>query len=152
LQNAGIHLIAKARSGEPYTAYTDALQSAVIGGVNGSRLPWHYGLDLRVDKDFAINNLKRQKNSTAGIKPKRPLFIRGVLQVNNLLNTRDVLSVYGYTGKPNDNGYLSSPYGQQYVPQQISPSSYATLYQIAYDNPANLNYARTISLALEFNF
>ena len=152
LQRAGIHLIGKARSGEPYTRYTDALGSTVIGGVDGSRLPWHYGVDLRIDKDFALNHAKKHKDAPAGIKPKRDLFLRAILQANNVLQTRDILGVYGYTGKPDDNGYLTSSYGQQFVPQQVNPLSYAQLYAISVNNPGNLNYARTISFALEFNF
>jgi Carboxypeptidase regulatory-like domain/TonB-dependent Receptor Plug Domain len=152
LQNAGIHFVAKARSGEPYTRYAEAAGNTVIGGVNGSRLPWHYGLDMRIDKDFALQFGPKKKDAPEGIKPKRPLSLKAILQVNNLLNTRDILSVYGYTGKPNDNGYLASPYGQQFVPQQVNPSSYTTLYTISENSPYNYNYARTISFALEFNF
>jgi len=152
LQNAGFHLIPKARSGEPYTAYSDPLGNTVVGGVNGSRLPWHFGVDLKVDKDFALAFGNRRKDAPAGVKAKKPLYIKAVVSVNNLLNTRDILHVYGYTGKPNDNGYLSSSYGQQYVPQQLSPSSYATLYNIYINNPGNYNYARTINFALQFNF
>ncbi len=151
-QNMGIHFVAKARSGEPYTRYTDAQGNTVIGGVAGSRMPWHYGIDMRLDKDFLVSGGKKQKNAPEGVKPKRPLYVRAILQVNNLLNTRDVLAVYGYTGRPDDNGYLSSSYGRQYVPQQISPQSYTDLYRISTNNPGNINYARTISLALEFNF
>jgi len=152
LQNAGIDLIGKARSGEPYTRYSDALGNTVDGGINGSRLPWHYGLDLRLDKDFALTAGKKHKDALEGVKPKRPLYLKAIIQVNNLLNTRDILAVYGYTGKPNDNGYLTSSYGQQFVPQQISPISYSELYTIAYNNPNYLNYARTISFALQFDF
>jgi len=152
LQNAGIDLIGRARSGEPYTRYSDALGNTVDGGINGSRLPWHYGIDLRVDKDFALTSGKKHKDALAGVKAKRPLYLKGIIQVNNLLNTRDILGVYGYTGKPDDNGYLTSSYGAQYVPQQISPKAYADQYAIAYNNPANLNYARTISFALQFDF
>jgi len=152
LQNAGLHLIPRARSGEPYTRYTDAEGNTVIGGVNGARLPWHYGVDLRVDKDFALSVGKRHKDALAGIKAKRPLFIKAILQVNNLLQTRDILSVYGYTGKPNDDGYISSAYGAQYIPQQISPQAYTDLLRYHLDDPTKLNYARTISLALDFNF
>jgi len=151
-QNAGIHLIPRARSGEPYTRYTDAQGSTVIGGINGSRLPWHYGVDLRVDKDFALSIGKKHKDAIAGVKAKRPLFIKAILQVNNLLQTRDVLSVYGYTGKPDDDGYISSSYGQQYIPQQISPQSYTDLLRYYRNDPSKLNYARTISLALDLNF
>jgi hypothetical protein len=152
LQNCGLHVIGRARSGEPYTAYADALGNTVVGGVNGSRLPWHYGVDLRLDKDFALDFGKMHKNAPDGVKPRKPKYLKAIIQVNNLLQTRDILAVYGYTGKPDDNGYLTSSYGQQYVPQQTSPQSYTDLYQIAYNNPGNINYARTISFALEFNF
>jgi hypothetical protein len=152
LQNAGIDLIGKARSGEPYTRLENAQGGTVVGGVNGSRLPWHYGLDLRIDKDFALTSGKKRKDALEGVRPRKPLYIKAIVQVNNLLNTRDILAVYGYTGKPNDNGYLTSPYGLQYVPQQVNPVSYSDLYMISENNPGNLNYARTISFALQFDF
>lgn len=153
LENAGVHFIAKARSGEPYSRLVDASGSnTVIGGINGSRLPWHYGLDMRLDKDFALNNSRKQKGAPAGVKPKRPLYLKAIIQANNLLQTRDVLGVYGYTGRPDDNGYLTSSYGHQFVPQQINPQSYTDMYQIAINNPGNYNFARTVSFALEFNF
>jgi len=152
LQNAGLDIIAKARSGEPYTALSDAQSNTVIGGVNGSRLPWHYGVDLRIDKDFSLTVGKRHKDALAGVKPKKPLFIKAIIQANNVLNTRDILGVYGYTGRPDNNGYLTSSYGKQIVPQQINPATYSLLYSITDNNPANLNYARTISFALQFGF
>jgi len=151
-QNMGVDFVAHARSGEPYTRYTDANQTTVIGGVNGSRLPWHFGIDMRLDKDFALRSARKSKDVTEGVKPKRPLYIKGILQVNNLLNTRDILGVYGYTGKPDDNGYLTSPFGRQFVPQQINPQSYTDMYYISHLAPGNFNYARTISLAVQFDF
>lgn len=150
-QRMGVDFIAKARSGEPYTRFSDVLGNTVIGGYAGSRLPWHYGIDMRIDKDFAVNGLLH-KNTPEGVKPKRPLFINVFLQVNNLLNTRDVLSVNGYTGKPDDNGYLASPYGQRAIPQQVNPQSYIDLYTIAQHNPGAINFARTMALGLSFNF
>ncbi len=151
-QSMGVDFIARARSGEPYTKYTDAIQSSVIGGVNGSRLPWHYGVDMRLDKDFVLNGVKKNVEAAPGVKPRRQLFLKAIVQVNNLLQTKDIMGVYGFTGRPDDNGYLASSYGKQYVPQQINPQSYSDLYAIAYNNPGHYNYARTISLALEFNF
>jgi hypothetical protein len=151
-QNAGVDFIARGRSGEPYTRFTDALQQTVIGGINGSRLPWHFGIDLRADKDFSLTRGTKNSNAVAGVKPKRPLFLKAILQVNNLLQTRDILGVYGYTGRPDDNGYLTSPFGKQFAPQQINQQSYIDLYKIAYNDPGHFNYARTISFALEFNF
>ena len=151
-QNCGLHIIGKARSGEPYTRYTDASGNTVIGGVNGSRLAWHYGVDLRLDKDFAIDFGRLHKAGPDGVKAKHPRYIKGILQVNNLLQTRDILGVYGFTGKPDDNGYLASSYGQQFVPQQTDPQSFTDLYKISINSPGRINFARTISLALEFNF
>ncbi len=164
LQNAGVDIVAKARSGEPYTRLADALGNTVIGGINGSRLPWHYGVDLRIDKNFAVSFNKKHiaatdgVEATAGTKSKKrgifnkQYYLRAYIYVNNLLNTQDILSVYGYTGKPLDNGYLSSSFGQQYVPQQINPASYKDLYTVSYANPNNLNWARTINFGIEFNF
>lgn len=152
LQRAGLSIVPKARSGEPYTRFRDARGNTVVGGVNGSRLPWHYGVDLRADKDFSLNFGKKDKDALPGVKPKRPLFLKAILQVNNLLNTREILNVYNYTGKPDDDGYLTSSFGKQFVPQQVNPRSYSDIYAIMNNNPANFNYARSMSIALQFNF
>ncbi|GAA4463210.1 hypothetical protein GCM10023093_11190 [Nemorincola caseinilytica] len=151
LQNAGANLILRTRSGEPYTRYSDALGQTVVGGVNGARLPWHFGMDLRLDKDFALK-FGRKGDAAEGKMPKRVKYVKGIVMINNLLNTREVLGVHGFTGRTDDNGYLVSSFGQQFVPQQISPQSYNDLYTIYMNNPAFLNYARTVSLAVEFNF
>jgi len=151
-QNAGANFIVKTRSGEPYTRYTDALGQTVVGGVNGARLPWHFGTDMRVDKDFALKFGKRNKDAIEGVKPKRPNYLKAIVMVNNLFNTREILGVHGFTGRTDDNGYLVSTFGAQYVPQQINPQSYIDLYKIYQNNPGFLNYARTIALSVEFNF
>jgi len=152
LQNAGIDLIAKTRSGEPYTRLQNPQGNAIIGDINGSRLPWHFGLDLRINKDFAFEFGKRNKDVPDGVKAKKIKKVSAFVYVNNLLNTREILGVYGYTGRPDDNGYLSSSYGKQFVPQQIDPQAYSDLYRILYNSPGNLNYARTINFGLEYNF
>lgn len=151
-QNAGVNFILKTRSGEPYTRYSDALGQTVIGGVNGARLPWHFGADMRLDKDFSLAFGKKNKEAIPGVKPKRPHYVKGILMINNLFNTREILGVWGYTGRTDDNGYLASTFGQQYVPQQINPQSYTDLYKIYANNPSYLNYARTINLSFEYNF
>lgn len=152
LQNAGANLILKTRSGEPYTRYTDALGQTVLGGVNGARLPWHFNTDLRVDKDFALKFGKKDKDAVEGVRPKRPNYLKAYVMINNLLNTREILGVYGFTGRTDDNGYLVSSFGQQFVPQQVNPQSYIDLYKVYQNNPGFLNYARTINFGLEFNF
>ncbi len=152
LQNAGVNLILKTRSGEPYTRYTDALAQTVVGGVNGARLPWHFGADMRVDKDFLLSFGKKHKNEIEGVRPKRPKYLKAILMVNNLLNTREILGVHGFTGRTDDNGYLVSTFGAQFIPNQVNPQSFIDLYKIYQNNPGFLNYARTVSLSLSFNF
>lgn len=153
LQRAGVNFVPRARSGEPYTRFREAVGRTVIGGVNGSRIPWHFGVDLRADKDFALNfGKKKNGEEGASMKPKRNYYLKAILQVNNLLNTREVMNVYNYTGKPDDNGFLTSSYGRQAIPQQINPESYKDIYSIMNNDPNNFNYARTANIALQFNF
>lgn len=151
--NSGINIIARTRSGEPYTRYADPVSSTIIGGINGSRLPWHFGVDARINKDFAFSFGRKSKDaSVEGVKPGRKQSLSVYVYVQNLLNTREVMGVYGYTGRADDNGFLSSPYGRATIPQQINPLSYVDLYKINMNNPGFLNYARTINLGVEYNF
>lgn len=155
LENAGINIIGTARSGEPFTRYSvpDAVTHAVIGGVNGSRLPWHYNVDLKVDKDFALNFARKHKDGMpTGIKQKRAVDLDVFIYAQNVFNIRDILGVYGYTGRPDDNGYLTSSYGIAKLPTVTSPASYQDLYSIAYNDPNHYNLPRTVTLGLNFNF
>lgn len=152
LQNAGLNLIFRARSGEPYTAYQNAISSVIEGGgqgLQGSRLPWHYMMDLRIDKQFALNF---RKKALDGIKRKSDLGLTAFIYVQNLLNTRDVLSVYGFTGRADDNGYLASPQGQLTTQSSVNPQSYYDLYSLSLQNPGMLNNPRRINLGLSLNF
>jgi hypothetical protein len=153
-ENAGIDFVARARSGEPFTRYTspDNVSHTLIGGVNGSRLPWHYGLDMKIDKDFRLSFGRKHADDASGVKVKQAKYIKAYIFCQNLLNVQDITGVYGYTGKPNDDGYISSSYGRQYVPQQVSPQSFVALYNLYVNDPGHYNYARTINFGLEFNF
>jgi len=72
--------------------------------------------------------------------------------IQNVLNTRDVIGVNGFTGRPDDDGYITSPQGVQDVQKQTSALSYTDLYYINSINPYNLNLPRRVSLGLQFNF
>ena len=154
LGNAGIDFVARARSGEPFTRFTtpDNVNHTLIGGVNGSRLPWHFGLDMRIDKDFKLSFGKKHADDASGVKIKQAKYLRAYVFFQNLLNIQDITGVYGYTGKPNDDGYIASSFGQQYVPQQVSPKSFIALYNLYVNDPGHYNYARTVNFGLEFNF
>lgn len=149
LQNAGVNLIFRARSGEPYTRYLLPNSNIVAGELQGSRLPWHFGLDLKVDKDFALSFGKKPAEGAA---PKKPLYLNAYVLIQNVLNIKEILSVNGYTGRPDDDGYLTSAQGMQDVQKQSSALSYVDLYNINMYNPQNFNLPRRLSIGLQFSF
>jgi hypothetical protein len=149
LQNAGVNFIFSTRSGEPYTKYLLPNTKIVESGINNSRYPWHYNLDMRIDKDFELSFRKKDATST---KQRQPLVLNAYVLVYNLLNTRDVTSIDGYTGRPDDDGYLTSPQGIQFTQNQSDPISYIDLYSISRMNPNNVNLPRRINLGLQLNF
>jgi len=152
-QNAGANLIFRTRSGEPYTRYADPVSGRVQGGVNGSRLSWHYMVDLNVDKDIALRSTRRDNGDVVRATPnRRQLYIQAFCYVRNLLNTRDVLGVNGYSGRPDTDGFLASPLGQQAIQQQIDPQSYIDLYTISALEPGNINLPRQINVGVRLNF
>jgi len=157
LQNTGLNFLFTARSGEPYTRYANAqtLQGGVNpnnlieGGINGSRLPWHYMMNVRLDKDFALSFGKKKE---CDAKRKPVYSLNAYLLVQNLLNTKDVLSVYPYTGRADDDGYLTSAAGNVTIGNQTNAKSFTDLYTLAMQDPARLNNPRRIVIGLQFNF
>ena len=113
-------------SGVPYTASRN-VTSPLSGGnnllkgtYNGSRLPWQFRMDLRVDIYFKMSKSKGDNAKTA--------YINIFLQVLNLLGTKNVVNVYPYTGNPNDDGYLSAPEWQKQINSQVDPQSFRDVY------------------------
>lgn len=160
LANAGINMIVRTRSGEPYTKQSnptpDALSGVptrpiLSGSLNGQRLPWNYRIDLRVFKTFKLNGLKPPKEGEES-KNFRPLTLNIYLLIQNLLNTINVIRVYPYTGNPDDDGYISSPLGQQDLTRQIFPVSYQHLYRAYVNDPNNYSLPRQVRLGAIFNF
>ena len=149
LENAGVNLVFRARSGEPYTRYQSAGQNIVVGGVQGSRLPWHYMMDLRIDKTF---DLSFGKKNLEGRQARSRLGLQAYIYIQNLLNTRDVLSVYGFTGKPDDDGWIASPQGQRDAASKTSVQSYQDLYQLSLQNQYMINNPRRINIGLSLTF
>ena len=148
LENAGANFVFRARSGEPYTRYEQPGQRIVAGGVQGSRLPWHYGMDLRVDKSFPLNFGKKAD----GIERQSHLGMTAFVYIQNLFNTREILGVHGYTGRPDDDGWMSSPQGQIQASTKTDPTSYKELYLLTVQDQDKLNYPRRINIGLSLNF
>lgn len=165
LQNFNANMIMRARSGEPYTTYQNVVGNAIQGGLNGTRLQWHFGVDLRLDKRFAINTYKKTRvesadgtSSVAGPKtPGRKYYVAAFIYFQNLFNIKDVLGVYPYTSRPDDDGYVASPNGEQYfnatsTSTTANPQNLRDLYSLYVDNPGFYNIPRRATVGFTFTF
>ncbi len=159
LENFGINFIFRAGSGTPYSRIAqDKVQDILsaddtrfrrlIGEINGSRLPWQYNMDIRVDKDF---NLTSKSTDGKG----RNTSLNVYLLVQNLFDTRRVASVYPATGLPDDDGYLTSPQASDYlssIGNEGTIQSYIDLYKIAVNDPGNFRLPRVVRVGAIYNF
>lgn len=107
LENFGINLLGQFGSGLRYTplvasanAVFESFTADADGTINSGTLPATSRLDLRVDRAFQV---------------ARGTQMRAYMTVTNLLDTRNVLAVYRATGLPNQDGFLASPTGQNYL-------------------------------------
>jgi len=151
LSDFGFSLTINGGSGTPYTASRNidsplSSQAYLLKGTyGGSRLPWQFRLDLRVDKDFYF----KSKKGTGGISSA---YLNVYLQVLNVLDTRNIIDVYSYTGNANDDGYLTAPEWQREINNQIDPTSFRQMYGNFVENPNYFSTPRQIRLGLIFNF
>ncbi len=152
LSDFGFSLTVNGGSGTPYTASKN-VTSPISQGTNilkgtygGSRLPWQFRMDLRVDKDFYFKSKEK-----AGDNQKR-IYMNAYFQLLNILNTQNIINVYPYTGNPDDDGYLSAPEWQRQINSQLDPQSFYDLYSVYVDSPFNYSMPRQIRFGLIFNF
>ena len=159
--NTGANLTFRAGSGVPYSQQSNITQgdpdlqnvsigvsqtSFLKGSINGSRLPWQYRMDLRVDKNI---NLKFGKGDDEN---KRSSRLNLYVQVLNLLNTKNVIRVYRATGNPDDDGFLNSAISQSAINARTNEEAYRDLYSLKVNDPANYSIPRRIRLGLELSF
>ncbi|MFZ7114667.1 MAG: TonB-dependent receptor domain-containing protein [Bacteroidota bacterium] len=158
LSDAGLNLVFRAGSGTPYTRKSNITptadftttansRSVIAGQINGSRYPWQFKIDAKLDKNFSIKTGKK-KNGDA----RKEVYANVYLQVLNVLNTQNVSSVYAATGSPSDDGYVTSPAAQSSIASKVSPQAYIDLYRLAVNDPNNYSQPRRIHLGVQFNF
>lgn len=149
-QNMGANMIFRIGSGTPYTRYVAAVpvngRSSISGSLNGSNKPWQFRTDLRIDKNIELTWGKKDGDS------KKTANLNIYLQVLNLLNTRNVLGVYNYTGNPDDDGYLASAQGQTAINSNSNPVAFTDQYSIYINNPNNYARPRTIRIGVLLDF
>jgi hypothetical protein len=122
-------------------------RSVIAGSLNGSRYPWQFKIDAKVDKDFAINIGKKKEGEES-----KKLLCNVYVQILNVLDTRNVSAVYAATGSPSDDGYIDSPGAQTSIASKVSPQAYVDLYRIAVNNASNYSLPRRIRVGVMVNF
>ena len=154
LANTGVNLLLKTGSGSPYTVYSKPSGGTVVGSMNGARKPWRAVIDMRIDRDIRIKLAKAKKNEN-GATTKKDKYgnLNIYLEISNLLNTKNILDVYSYTGSAVDSGYLDFDENQQIISVMTDEESYRNYYIMSSRyNDSNYSSPRTIKLGLAFNF
>jgi len=159
LANTGFALLFSAASGTPYTRsstpYSNIVSgttSTLSGSINGSNLPWQYQCDLRIDKTFMFNFNKNKKDENGKAKAAKLGYITVYVDIQNLFNFKNIISVYDYTGNADDDGYLSAAAYQQQINSQIYVPSYIDYYLMRVQNPYNYSRPFRASLGIQFGF
>ncbi|MGB1204540.1 MAG: TonB-dependent receptor domain-containing protein [Chitinophagales bacterium] len=153
LENFGVNFIVRARSGTPYSKQQNATpegqfgvraRGSLDGTVNGSRLPWSFKVDMRVEKDIKLNFGKKEGKSDR--------YINVYFLAQNLLNGQNVVNVHSFTGSPEDDGYVTSGPGQETVAGQISVPAFLDQYSAKVNDPNNYSIPRRMRVGVQFNF
>mgnify|MGYP001298173399 FL=1 len=150
LANAGANIIFSAGSGTPFSKQANITQDATYGiserstlegSLNGSRLPWQFRMNAKLNKEFEIKWTDKKRSN-----------INLYIQVQNLLDARNIISVYRATGNANDDGYLTSEAAQNTIASKNDEEAYRHLYSLAVNNPSNYSLPRMWRAGLSVTF
>jgi hypothetical protein len=86
-------------------------------------------MDGRLDRDMEVKLGDKEESKT--------LFINVYLEVLNVFNTKNILSVYRATGNASDDGYLAAAEFQAGLQAQTNEQAFRDLYAIRVNNPGN---------------
>lgn len=156
LEQFGANFIFRAGSGTPYSRISqeivqnilnasDARFRTLVGEVNGSRLPWQFNVDLRLDKDITFTS-----NSADGKGKTSNLNV--YLLVQNLFDLKRVANIYPATGLADDDGFLASAQANALLSEAQSQQAYIDLYRIRVNDPGNFRLPRVIRLGAIYSF
>lgn len=147
-KNSGINMTTFLGSGAPYTKDGGPWggRSQIEGSVNGARLPWTNRTGFRVDKTFEFQGKNSSELHTLNV----------YVYVQNAFNQINTLEVYRRTGRPDDDGYLSSQFGQNQISQgniaNFSAETYAYYYRQLLLNPDYVSVPRRWRIGVTYSF
>lgn len=151
LQNTGANFQFNLGSGTPYTReefatgtqlFSGGGQGVIDGTVNGSRLPWQFRLDMRLDRDITI---KRGEG-------KSPLTLNVYMQMLNVLNSLNILRVYRFSGTPTDDGYLEDARYENDIRAQNDEQAFREMYTMKMQDYRNFSLPRRTRVGFILNF
>ena len=151
LKNTGFNITMNGGSGTPYTRSSKISSlvnpvTIIQGSINGSRLPWSFRMDGRLDRDITLSTGKDSEGN------KKNYYLNVYLQVLNILNSQNIMGVYAATGNPDDDGYLAAAEYQSQIKSQLDTQSYIDMYSIRVNSPYNYSSPRMIRIGLGLNF
>jgi CarboxypepD_reg-like domain/TonB-dependent Receptor Plug Domain len=162
-ENFGGNIVFRSASGLPYSRqkkvssgngnggnqviFSQNDPTALKGKINGSNLPWQNRADLRLDKNITLN-WKKAEGEAKGKSSNLNIYV----QVLNILNSKNVLNLYRYTGDPTNDGYIDAPANQNSINDRLSPGSFRDLYSAKIANPSFFSIPRRIRLGLTLDF
>jgi hypothetical protein len=140
LSNTGINFLCSFGSGLSYTPIR--IQTEVLGGTSGyfptgqlgsAQGPWTFQVDMKIDKTFAVSGMR----------------FNAYMWVINLFDRLNASYVYPGTGEPDNDGYLTTEAGQNFV-KSWGPNGIA-LYEFMLRTPHMVGPPRQIRFGLRFD-
>ena len=145
LQNTGANLVVNFGTGSPYSK-RNIDNGTLSGSLNGSRKPARTTINARFDRDIELTMKGKDGDG------KKKAVMNVYLEINNILNTLNIIDIYETTGNADDDGFLTNAKNQNLIESQNSPESYRMYYAMYTNSPYNYTSPRTIRLGLQFNF
>lgn len=147
-ENMGINMQWVALSGNPYTRFVpNYFTNQITGSPNGSRLPWNFRADLRIEKAFEF------KGSSEGARTHR---LNAYIYVTNLFDIRNVQGVFPKSGTTTDDGYLNSDLARQQAEIQeaagLSAAAYNNYYNMLILSPGLVTLPRWVRIGVNYSF
>ncbi len=141
LENFGFNVLMTAGSGFPYTGILFPLPVNAArapfpsGGINNDRMPWSSRIDLRIDRRFVLSS---------------GTSVTAFLWVQNLLNTTNTQGVWRFSGLPDDDGFLATSGGQQFIESAVPASQ--SMYQHRNRSLGNVGLPRLTRIGVRLDF
>jgi hypothetical protein len=161
LENFGFNVVPRVGSGTPYTRryppkadeeVGNNINQTIFGDLNGSRLPWQFRTDMRIDKNFQLTF-----GSSKGEDKQRVTNLNVYFQILNLFNNKNVIAVHNYTGSPTDDGYLSSNIGINEINQKAAQGAaysqaFIDQYRAKLNDGTYFSTPRQFRIGVQFDF